>query len=470
MHLLFIQLNPKSKKPLYLQLHDFLFEEIVSGRVREGEKLPGRRTAADMLGLSLKTVDTAYQLLAAEGYVEAKAGSGFRVCKIEQLPPPVPSSGMTISGESERDGRVQTDKAPLSYSFMTSDVDAALFPFKTWARLFKDNLYSRPDLLNHGHPKGDGELRSAVSLYLTRARGVVCSPDRIIIGAGMEYLLGLLCRLLNVKNVAVEDPGYPKIHQIMRANGMEASFVPVDGEGIIPEALMSSEAQAVYLTPSHQFPTGAVLPAGRRSRVLKWALENDKYIIEDDYDSEFRFDGRPMPCMQAFDPERVIYIGTFSRTIAPAIRVAYMVLPEKLIARYDESFGFFSSTVSRFEQQTLFRYMDEGHFGRGLTRARNSYRLRRDRLVGELKNVFGNDCAVENAHTGLSFLFLPKTGRSEEEICRRAEEIGLGVRGLDSYRFINDKATHPPALVLGFGGLDEKSIPTAVEMLAEAVK
>lgn len=468
MHLLFVELDPKSKKPLYLQLHDFLFSKIVSGELREGEKLPGRRTAADILGISLRTVDTAYQLLAAEGYVEARAGSGFRVCKIEQLPPPVPSSGMTVSGDRER---AEKDDSPaVSHSFLTGNIDTSLFPFKTWARLFKDNLYSRPDLLNHGDPKGDGELRSAISLYLTRARGVACSPDRIIIGAGMEYLLGLLCRLLNVEKVAVEDPGYPKIHQIMRVNGMEVSFLSVDDDGVIPDALTASDAEAVYLTPGHQFPTGAVLPAGRRSQILKWAREKGKYIIEDDYDSEFRFDGRPMPCMQAFDPERVIYIGTFSRTIAPAIRVAYMVLPERLTARYDEDFGFYSSTVSRFEQQTLFRYIDEGHFGRGLTRARNSYRLRRDALVAEVQSVFGPQAAIKNTHTGLSFLLLPRTDRREEEIISRAAKMGLAVRGLDSYRFVKEVNPHSPALVLGFGGLDEKSIPTAVEMLAEAVK
>lgn len=468
MHLLFVSLDPKSKKPLYLQLHDFLFGEIVSGRLKEGEKLPGRRTAADMLGISLRTVDTAYQLLAAEGYTEARPGSGFWVRKIEQLPPPVPAAGLTLSQDEEEDNGA-AEMGPY-ISFSTGEIDASLFPFKTWARLFKDTLYSRPDLLNHGSPMGDGELRSAISLYLTRARGVVCSPERIIIGAGMEYLLGLLCRLLNVDRVAVEDPGYPKIHQIMRANGMEVAFVPVDGEGVIPEALMASGAGAVYLTPGHQFPTGAVLPAGRRSRVLKWALEKDKYIIEDDYDSEFRFDGRPMPCMQAFDPDRVIYIGTFSRTIAPAIRVAYMVLPEELIERYNRDFGFFSSTVSRFEQQTLFRYINEGHFGRGLTRARNSYRLRRDMLVSRLQSVFGEDVSIENDHTGLSFLFLPKTDKREDEIVSSAARLGLGVRGLDSYRFTADGRPHPPALVLGFGGLDEKSIPTAVEMLRKAIK
>ncbi|MBE6994363.1 MAG: PLP-dependent aminotransferase family protein [Ruminococcaceae bacterium] len=460
MNTLTVTLDPNSRTPLYLQLHDHLAREIASGAIREGERLPGKRTAAKLLGVSLSTVDGAYQLLASEGYVTARPRSGFVACRIEQLPqasPPPPA---------QPEARGAPD--PVC-SFLTGGIDGSLFPFRTWARLFKETLYTRPDLLNHGEPRGDLDLRQAIATYLYRSRGVLCRPDQILVGAGMEYLLGLLCRLLAGRCVAVEEPGYPKTRQILSAGGLRTVCVPLDEQGVSPAALNASQADAAYLTPSHQFPTGLVTPAGRRSALLKWASEGDRFLIEDDYDSEFRYDGRPMPCMQALAPERVIYVGTFSRTVAPAIRVAYLVLPPALLARYERDFGFYSSTVSRFEQHTLFRYLDEGHFDRSLSRARNLCRARRDLLVAALRETFGPGCRLENVHTGLGFLFLPETSLSEREITARAAARGLAVRGLDSYRAV-PRPDLSPALVLGFSSLDKNSIPTAVGMLKDVLK
>ena len=460
MDLISVPLDPNSKLPLYLQLHDHIAAEIASGRISEGERLPGKRTAADRLGISLSTVDGAYQLLASEGYIRARPRSGFVVCRLEQLeaPPMEPLSPAPVPSEA---------KAP-ALSFGTGGIDASLFPYRTWARLFKDTLYNRPDLLLHGDPKGDEDLRQAIARYLHSSRGITAPHDRILIGAGMEYLLWLLCHLLEGKRAAVEDPGYPKVHQILSRGGLQVDFIPLDAYGMDPITLRRSSADLVYLTPGHQFPTGLVTPAGRRTELLKWASERPgRYIIEDDYDSEFRFDGRPMPCMQALDPQRVIYIGTFSRTIAPAIRVAYMVLPRSLMTAYDERFRFFSSTVSRFEQQTLCRYMEDGHFGRSLNRMRSRYRARRDLLMAEIERVFGAHAAVEHTHTGLSLLLCPTTDRSEAEIEQRARDLGLAVRGLQSYR--STPVSAPQALVLGYGALKEEDIPKAVELLYTAI-
>ncbi len=448
-------LDPHSRTPMYLQLHDRLARDIAAGAIRAGERLPGKRTAARLLGISVSTVDGAYQLLASEGYIASKPRSGFITCPIERLPQVNPPPREAPEAPSE---------AAPAVSFLTGGMDGTLFPFRTWARLFKETLYTRPDLLNHGDPRGDADLRQAIARYLYRARGVLCRPDQILVGAGMEYLLGLLCALLKGARAALEDPGYPKTHQILTAGGLETVFVPLDGQGVPPASLDAAGADLVYLTPSHQFPTGLVTPAGRRSALLKWASQGERWIIEDDYDSEFRFDGRPMPCMQALSPERVIYTGTFSRTIAPAIRVAYLVLPPSLSERYETELGFYSSTVSRFEQQTLFRFLDEGHFDRSLARARSRCRERRDLLIDELRRAFGPRCRLENTHTGLGFLFLPETDLSEREITSRAAARGLALRCLGDYRAVPDPAA-PPTLVLGFASLDEKSIPTAVGML-----
>ena len=463
MNLISAHLDPASRVPLYIQLHDHLAFEISSGGIREHERLPGRRQAAKLLGVSLSTVDSAYQLLASEGYIISHPRSGFTACRIEPLSPPVVSEPSIPALPHE------TPSSPLC-SFETGGMDTSLFPFKTWGRLFKDALYNRPDLLNRGDPCGDADLREAISLYLHHSRGVACTSDRIIVGAGMEYLLGLLCHLLKGRRAAVEDPGYPKIHQILGSFGMEVSFIPLDKYGMEPEALARSGADIAYLTPSHQFPTGAVTPAGRRTELLKWASDRPgRYVIEDDYDSEFRFDGRPMPCMQTLDPIRVIYIGTFSRTIAPAIRIAYMVLPPALMEQYRRDFTFFSSTVSRFEQQALRRYIAEGHFGRSLSRMKNRYRDRRDMLIAALHDAFGQDCRLENTHTGLSFLFRSGSMTPEEVVSRRARELGLAVNGLDLYRFLPAATPHPACFVLGFGTLDEKSIPAAVGLLKRAI-
>ena len=450
-----------SKNPLYLQLHDYLASEIAAGRIREGERLPGKRTAASMLGISQITVDGAYQLLASEGYISSKPRSGFVVCRLESLePPPVYDEPMVY--------RPKSPSAELS--LLTAGVDESLFPFRTWARLFKDTLYNRPDLLNHGDPCGDADLREAISLYLHHSRGAYCHADRIIIGAGVEYLMWLLCHLLPGRKAAMEDPGYPKIRQILAQGGMDVSFIPLDEQGMDPEALRKCDPNIAYMTPSHQFPTGTVTPAGRRTELLKWASEKPgRYIIEDDYDSEFRFDGRPMPCMQALDPRRVIYIGTFSRTIAPAIRIAYMVLPRELMDEYRRRFSFFSSTVSRFEQQTLCRYIADGHFGRSLNRARNRYHQRRDALVSEISRRFGDKAELVNTHTGLSFQLLPHTDRSESEIEQNAAYLGLSVRGIGSYRLSDSKSVWRPCLVIGYGSLEDKKIPQAVDLLYRAI-
>ena len=460
MEFISVSLDPRSKTPLYLQLHDHIAREITAGRLRENERLPGKRTAANLLGVSLSTVDGAYQLLASEGFVEARPRSGFVVCHLEQLAPPAPEAARTAGENGE--------PAAAALSLLTGGVDASLFPFRTWARLFKETLYNRPDLLAHGDPRGDADLRQAIASYLHHARGLSAPADRIVVGAGMEYLLRLLCHLLKGKRAAVEDPGYPKVHQILSRGGIDVRFVPLDVQGMDPHALQAAGADFAYITPGHQFPTGLVTPAGRRTELLKWAAGRPgRWLIEDDYDSEFRYDGRPMPCMQVLDPQRVIYIGTFSRTIAPAIRVAYMVLPPALMEEYGRSFSFFSCTVSRFEQQTLCRYIDEGHFGRSLNKMRKQYRQRRDRLLEELRRVFGARALAENTHTGLSFLLRPDTDRSEAGIEARARALGLAVRGLGSYG--HGPSAGPPALVIGFGSLDSASISAAADLLYRAV-
>ena len=447
----------KDGAPLYRQVYAYFTQEIRAGRIREGEKLPSKRRLAQDLRVSVNTVDTAYSMLAAEGYCEARAKSGFYACRVDALPAPE-APARAVPAEPE---------APaFRYDFETSGVDTSLFPFKAWRRIQRDLLTGEPSLLNHGHRQGDENLREAIAAHLREARGAKAGADAIVVGAGIEYLLGILARMFAGETFAVETPGYARTHRVLENNGAHVTFLPVDRAGMSAELLARSSARLCCVTPSHQFPTGVTMPVGRRTELLAWASQApDRYIIEDDYDSEFRFDARPIPCMQGLDgAQRVIYIGTFSKSIAPSIRIGYMVLPPKLLARWRRDFGFYSCTVSRFEQQTLRVFLESGQFARHLARMRTAYRARRDALCGALETEFGDAVHLSGTHTGLHLVARFDTQLPEDELVRRARDAGIRVRGLGAYA-AGPAPGGPHELVLGYAGLPAQDIVPACRAL-----
>ncbi|MEG0878665.1 MAG: PLP-dependent aminotransferase family protein [Oscillospiraceae bacterium] len=452
----------KQDKPLYLQLYTALIGEISEGRLKAGEKLPSKRSLSEHLGISVNTVDTAYQMLVSEGYIAAKAKSGFYACHVQKL--------ALISKAQYQKPEIDIGGKSYVYNFSTGSVDTKLFPFKVWGRIQRDMLSSHPELLNHGDGQGDANLRTAISEYLREYRAVTCNAEQIIVGAGIEYLLSLLAHFFEGAQIAVEDPGYARASRVLRANGVGTVAVPLDENGLCVAALEQSGAAAAYITPSHQFPSGISMPIGRRQELLAWAAEKDsRYIIEDDYDSEFRFNARPIPAMQGLDTHgRVIYIGTFSKSIAPSIRIGYMVLPMDMLARYNAEFGFYSSTVSRFEQQTLYRFISEGHFARHLNRLRSAYRTRRDTLVAALQTAFGKYAKVMPAHTGLHLLLEITNGKSEEEIVALCENAKIKITPLSEY-YQTPPFARAPIFVMGFAGLSPQQIMPAAFALADAV-
>lgn len=444
--------------PLYDQLYRAIVAQIRQGELAPGERLPGKRSLAAELSVSVNTVDTAYQLLVAEGYLEARARSGFFVQRYTgpktALPGPAPAPR-------------PADVPVWRYDLSTGGIDTALFPFRTWGRIQKELLYSQPQLLTRGHPQGDEDLRGAIADYLRAYRAVDCALDQIVVGAGVEYLLGLLARLVEGP-AAVEDPGYSRTQRILHSSGMDCVPVPVDKQGLVVEKLAETNARLAYVTPSHQFPTGAVMPAGRRAALLQWALaEPGRYIIEDDYDSEFRFELRPLPSLQgmAGSGGPVVYLSTFSRSLAPSIRIAYMVLPRGLLARFEEEFGFYSSTVSRFEQQTLRVFLQEGHFTRHLARCRGQYRTRMQALTGALNAAFGpGRLHFSGQHTGLHLLTQVKNGPGEAELVRLARAEGIRITGLSEY--CTTTSCPPNTLVAGYGALASEQIEPLAALLA----
>lgn len=463
----FLGFNTGSHQPLYMQLYFYLVQEIQAGNLAENEKLPSKRELSAHLKVSLNTVDTAYQMLVDEGYIRAVPRSGFYVCRYETL------SFADKSAPPKRE-EIKPDAVTFRYDFSANAVDTQAFPYATWSKITKEVMYRNPQLLTKGHPQGDACLREALGKYLHEFRGIHCTPEQIIIGAGIEYLLGLITEILGENSVyAVENPGYAKTFDIIKNSGRKINCIGMDENGILTEALKQSDSNVVYITPSHQYPMGTVMPVGRRLEVLRWAnAQPHRYIIEDDYDSEFRFNGRPIPSLQGLDDTgKVIYISTFSRSIAPSIRIAYMVLPDDLLAVYREHFNFYSSTVSRFEQHTLYRFISDGHFGRHMNRMRNVYRKRKDTLVSALKeSAVGGKIKIIGENAGLHFLLQVNNGRTERELVASAASVGVKVTGLSQYCLESVKNLPPSTVVLGYAGFQPEDIKNAAELLCKAWK
>ena len=452
-----LPLNAASPVPLYEQIYRFVVSEIHEGRYKEGTKLPSKRALRTHLGVSLSTVETAYGLLLAEGYIVSRPKSGFFVA----------SSGLPDAIYPDHPPASAALETPaLRFDASTSAVDTSAFPYATWAKIFKQVLMDRPDLLNRGDPQGDIELRQALAAFLYQYRGVRCHAGQIVVCAGMEHLIEVLLRLIPpAVSAALEDPGYDMPYRILREHGLTVHPIPVDSSGMDVDSLRRSDASLVYVTPSHQFPTGSLMPFSRRMQLLAWASQfPSRLIIEDDYDSEFRYSSRPVPALQGLSPSgNVVYTGTFSRTIAPSIRVAYMVLPESLLAAYRERISASASLVSRFEQQTLARFLQGGYYARHLRRVGNIYRARCAALSGALRKIEGVSVSANDA--GLHFL-ISHDRLTENEMISRAAIHGICLRGLSEYMHTEKSASS--TVIMGFAGLADHQIPELAALLESA--
>jgi len=468
MALLTLELQQNRISPLYRQLYDFIKGEVRSGSLKAGEKLPSKRNLSTHLKISQNTVETAYGQLVAEGYIRSAARSGFYVCSLE-----MPSLTTEMQPVPIRSISDEIAKKTYKYDFRTNSIDTAYFPFATWARIQKEIMHEgNRELLNMPDPQGDHLLRESISKYLHEFRGVNCLPEQIVVGAGTEYLLGLIIQILGRSCVwAIENPGYSKTYLVLKNNGVKTNLTSLDDEGIRISDLTTSDSNIVYITPSHHFPLGIIMPMHRRMQLLKWANDSDdRYIIEDDYDSEFRFNGRPIPALQGLDPnDKVIYISTFSKSIAPSMRVSYVILPPKLLAKYRKEFSFYSSTVSRFEQYALYKFMADGYFERHLNRMRNIYRARKDKFVEEIKRLpFADKIEIIGENAGLHLLLKIHGEMKEKELLRRAEKVGVKLYGLSEY-YIKPETDMPDnVVVLGYSKFTADEITDAVQSLKNA--
>ena len=460
-------LDPHSEQPLYEQLYRAVRADIMSGALAGGERLPSKRQLAANLRVSQITVETAYGQLLAEGYIASEPRRGYFVQAQLAVPSPIKAAPAAPSAQpapSPDTGRL--------YDFRTNIVDNGCFPFSTWARLSRSVLSEYSDrLLRATDPCGAAELREQIARYLRDFRGINISPDNILVGAGSEYLMQLVIQLLGRDRVyGLENPGYRKLYQIFAATGTAVKPLPLDKNGLRVDELAKSDASVVYLTPSHHFPLGTVMPVQRRLEILRWASAvPDRYIIEDDYDSEFRYASRPIPALGELDRAgRVVYVNTFAKSLAPGLRIGYLVLPDALMARYRERFSLYSSTVPSFEQHTLAAFLRTGAFERHISRSRKVYQARRDALLAALaRELCDLPHEVSRSEAGLHLLLHMRNGMRERELIERAAAVGVRVYGLSAY--YTPPVTPPKAtLVLGYAGLTEAQIDAACALLRQA--
>ena len=478
MYELTIELRSDTGRCLYEQIYDHIKQEIRVGRLSVGERLPSTRSLAEYLQIARSTVDLAYEQLVSEGYIESRPYKGYFVCRVEELFQFTEAEGkgrqperrISVSHDVKFHQNGMSQVVPeILYDFSPTKIDMSLFPFSVWKKITKNILSdSNARLFSQGNSQGDMGLRETIARYLHSSRGVNCRPEQIIIGAGNDYLLMLLEKIIGEKvRIAMENPTYLRAYKIFESFGWPITTVDMDEYGMQVSGLNQTDARLVYVMPSHQYPTGTVMPIGRRNELLKWAgKEQGRYLIEDDYDSEFRYKGKPIPSLQASDRRgKVIYMGTFSKSIAPAIRVSYMVLPDSLLQQYREKCYFYSTTVSRIDQKILDEFIRDGYFERYLNKMRKFYKEKHDLLL-ELLKPFGDRFEITGENAGLHLLLTAKDGESEESLIRKATAEGVKVYGL-SDSFI-DKKADSSTVILGYGGMTEENVCRGMERLGQA--
>jgi len=439
------------------QLEGHLRDGVRSGRLRPDARLPSSRTLAAQLGVSRRLVVDAYAQLVAEGYLVARHGSRTRVAASAAAGAPAPAP------PPPRDDRPRIDLFP-------GTPDTALFPRRAWARALRDTLAVLPDhRLGVQSPEGARELREAVAEHLGRVRGAQADPKRIVVTTGFQHGLRLVCALIRERGgqrVAVEDPGYPLVAWGVEAMGLEVAPVPLDEHGLDVGALAATQADAVVVTPAHAMPTGVVLSPERRAALIAWAQERDALVVEDDYDAEFRYDREPLGALQGLAPEHVVLAGSVSKTLAPALRVGWLLLPADLAPRAALARGLADGGAASIEPLALAHLLRTGAFDRHVRVARQRYRARRGALLAALAERLPG-ARVHGVAAGLHVLVELPAGAQEETVLAAALRHGVRAYPLAAHTRVHHR---PPALVLGYAATPERELREAAAILGAAVR
>lgn len=463
--------------PLFRQVYLGLRQAILSRALPSGERLPSTRELAEQLGVSRTIVVLAYEDLLAEGYVVGRVGSGTYVSEgLGTARPAQPARPATlrlsdfgaaaakVAGKVNFPGRRRPN---LRYDFAYGRAEVKEFPFEMWGRILLRNARTASlEKLDYAPSAGSVALRDAIAAHLRRSRAVVCDTSQVIVVNGSQQALDLVARVLIERGdrVAIEDPQYQGTREVLRANGARVLPVRVDRDGLDPTRLPKG-ARLVFVTPSHQFPTGAILPLARRLALLDWAKRNRAIVVEDDYDGEFRYEGQPLESLQGLDSQgRVIYIGTFSRTIFSALRIGYLIAPQSLVPAFTAAKWLSDRHTPTLEQETLAEFIAGGMYERHLRRVRRRNAARRQALLASIREHLGDRVDITGDGAGAHVVLWLPSRESERSLVARAAAHGIGIYGVSEY-FMGRPS--PPAVMLGYSRLTEQEIREGIRRLGE---
>src|SRR5574344_1808219 len=419
-------------KKIYIYLYECIKNDITNNKLKSGDKLPSKRAFAANLGISIVTVESAYVQLQSEGYIYSIEKKGFFVSEIK--------SDIKVQNDAKKHefrSLVKMESEEYKFDFTNNSLDFKMFPFSIWNKLLREVITYRKNELMEKQPSGGCyELRESIAVYLQQFKNMNVNPEQIIIGSGNEHLYNLLIQLFGKDKIyAIENPGYKKIAQIYECNEVLCQKIQLDENGIKIEELERQNPQIVHISPSHHFPTGIITPISRRYELLGWAAAGPRYIIEDDYDTEFRLVGRPIPSLFSIDmSNKVIYMNTFSKSLASTIRISYMVLPKPLMEEFNNKLNYLSCTVSTFEQYTLAEFINQGYFERHINRMRNNYKKLRQQLLKALTSHPDHErIKILQQSSGLYFLLQIDTSLSDRDLQARLRQKGLMLQPLQHY-------------------------------------
>jgi len=440
------------KGPVYKGLYQLIKQDIRDGRLKPHEKMPSKRSFARNLGISTISVENSYDQLISEGYMYAIPKKGYFVSEISNIdikPKVMPLSPKIQIAKEEND---------IDFDFSSNQIETSCFPFSVWAKVIREAISQQEEKLLKMSPCGGvRELREAICEHLSSFRGMSVSADQIIIGAGTEYLYSLLIKLLGKDKIyCIENPGYKKLYKIYTSNDVICKYAGMDGNGILIDDLRTAGAQIAHVSPTHHFPTGITMPVSRRYELLAWANEEQgRYIIEDDYDSEFRLKGKPIPPLQSLDVSgKIIYMNTFSKSLTSTIRISYMVLPEELANKFYQSLSFYSCTVSTFDQYALSAFIKEGYFEKHINRMRLYYGRKREKVIQLIKKVFlDNQCTILENDSGLHFILELNTHLSDTEIKDYLLKNNIKISSVTDYN-LHNKMEDKHQFLLNYSGID----------------
>ena len=468
-----LTIDKSEKESIYIQIYKHFKTEIVTGKLVEGSRLPSTRSLSKTMEISRNTVEAAYLQLCTEGYVFGKAGSGYVVSKVEvDLYNETSVTSKELIEKALNEPHDQGINTTIKYNFQYGKLNIKDFPIRTWKSILNHVLNS-DDIgcfSSYNDRIGEPQLRIEIMKYLYFSRGVSCKPEQIILCSGTLHSLSILCELLmsECSEIAVEEPCYYSARQVFKNHGLKILPIGVEEDGINLDTLKAANSKLVYTTPSHQYPTGKIMTINKRLNLIEWAAQNDAYIIEDDYDSEFRYNSRPIPSMQSLDnKERVIYINTFSKAFAPSLRMSYVVLPLRLLEKYKSNFSRYNCPVSWTDQKAMQLFMQDGSWSRHLRKICMINKKKHDTLIFSINQLMKDKVLIHGNNAGLHILLEVKNGMEEKELISSAESVGVRVYPVSVFWERPINYTNNMVLI-GFSSLSEVEITDGIKLLHSA--